>query len=198
MPNVGTRLKFVSSGYLLGTLVAVLSIMAAVSGYQSAIADSNQTRYNVQGQQKLTDGNAEYLSANQLIYYDYTLYDSWYTATNDEDAQYFQKNFSSHLKDAMSTSTDDLFNDSYYNAMYADANGLFDEADQFFGLADQSAERANALRLILLVSALGLALAAWASLLKEGSSVRLVFAVFSVAILVYSVVLYLTVPTVAA
>ena len=59
-------------------------------------------------------------------------------------------------------------------------------------------ERGDALQLILLVSALGLAFAAWAALLAEESGVRLAFAVFSIGVLLYSIMLYLGVPVVVA
>ncbi len=198
MQNIRTRLKFLSSEFVLGALVAILSVSAAVSGYQSSMADSDQTKYNVQGQQMLTDANAEYLVANQMIVYDYTMYDGWYTADSDEKTEYYQQSFSAELQTAMTTNPDDPFGDTYYTAMYTEPQGMFDEADRLFELAEEYNERGDALQLILLVSALGLALAAWASLLKEESWVRLFFAIFSFVMLVYSVVLYLAVPVVAA
>ncbi|MEZ4710156.1 MAG: hypothetical protein R3A44_23330 [Caldilineaceae bacterium] len=189
-------LKLVAAELVLGALVAMLSVLTAISGYQSAMADSEQTKYNVQGQQMLTDANAEYLSVNQMIGYDYTMYDGWYTADNDEIADYYESNFSEELQNAIAANPDDPFSDDYYAAMDVEPQTMFDEADGLFELAQQFNARGDALQLILLVSSLGLAFAAWAALLNEQSWVRLLFALFSIAILVYSVVLYLAVPTV--
>jgi hypothetical protein len=193
-----TRLKFLSAELVLGTLVAVLSILTAVSGYQSSMADSDQTKYNVQGQQMLTDANAEYLTANQMIVYDYNLYDGWFTAEEDEKSEYYRSSFSEQLHTAIEANAEDPFSDSYYESMYQDPQGMFDEADALFQKAESFNQRGDALQLVMLISALGLAFAAWASLLKEDSLVRLVFAVFSIGMLIYSFILYLNVPVVAA
>ncbi len=191
------RLKFFSSELVLGSLVAILSILAALSGYQSSMADSDQIRYNVQGQQALTDASAEYLSANQLIVYDYTLYNGWYTAETAEKTEHYRSSFSEELNASMATNQEEPFNKAYYTAMYLEPQAQFDEADRLFELAEEFNRRGDALRLVLLISALGLALAAWASLLKTESPVRIAFGIFSTSMLVYSVILYLRVPVVA-
>lgn len=198
MQGITSRLKFFSSEFVLGSLVAILSVLAALSGYQSSMADSDQTKHNVQGQQALTDANAEYLSANQLIVYDYTLYDGWYTAETDEKADYYRSSLSDELQASMIANEEEPFNEAYYTAMYAEPNAQFDEADRLFELAEEFNGRGDALQLVLLISALGLALAAWASLLKEESPVRMAFGIFSTLMLVYSVTLYLSVPVVVA
>jgi hypothetical protein len=192
------RLRFLSGEIVLGTLMAVLSILIAVSAYQSSMADSDQTKFNVQGQQKLTNANAEYLTANQLIGYDYSLYDGWYTATEADKADYFKSQYSQELQTSLAANENDPFNDSYYTAMYAEPNVMFDEADQLFAKAEKFNERGDALQLVMLVGALGLALAAWGALLKEESLIRLLFAIGSIGLLIYSIVLYVGVPTVAA
>jgi endo-beta-N-acetylglucosaminidase D len=188
-----------TSDILLGSLVAVLGILTAIAGYQSAMADSEQTRYNVQGQQTLTDANAEYLAANQLIVYDYTMYDGWYTAESEEKAAYYQDSFSEELQTSVATLSNeeaDPFTQEYYDAMYTEANGMFDEADNLFDLAEQFNERGDILQLVMLISAIGLAFAAWASLLKEENKMRVFFALFSIAMLVYAIIVYIGVPVV--
>jgi len=198
MQNIQARLKVLSSEFILGSLVAILSVFAAFSGYQSSMADSDQIKFNVQGQQMLTDANAEYLTANQMIVYDYTMYDGWYTTEDDEKAEYYQFNFSQELQSAIDINPEEPFGDAYYEAMYVEPQSMFDEADRLFQLAEEYNERGDALQLILLVSALGLAFAAWASLHKEDSLVRLVFAILSIIVLIYSIILYLAVPVVVS
>ena len=190
------RFKSLSSEVVLGTLVAVFSVFAAVSGYQSSMADSEQTKYNVEAQQVLTDANAEYLSANQLIVYDYDMFDGWYTAADDEKAEYYQGNFSEELQASIATNPENPFTDAYYAAMQAEPEKMFAEADQLFTVAEDFNERGDALQLVLLVSALGLALAAWAALLAKESPVRLAFAILYIIIMIASIVLYLGVPKV--
>lgn len=195
-PTFFDRLRILASELILGTLIALLSVLTALSGYQSSMADSDQTKYNVQGQQMLTDANAEYLTANQLIVYDYTLYDGYYTADTQEKSDYYEENFSDELQAAISADAEDPFSDAYYDAVYLDANDLFDKADELFQLAEDFNERGDALQLVMLFMALGLAFSAWASLLKEESNLRILFAIFSIAMLVLGLVLYFGVPTV--
>jgi hypothetical protein len=191
-------LTLLTADLVLGSLVAILGIVTAVAGYQSSMADSDQTKYNVQGQQMLTDANAEYLTANQLIVYDYSLYDGYYTADTIEKEEYYQSSFSEELQNSMAENSEDIFNDTYYDAMYADAQAMFDESDNLFNLAEEFNERGDKLQLVMLISAIGLGFAAWASLLKEENRMRLFFAIVSIAMLVYAIIIYVGVPTVTA
>lgn len=192
------RLRILSSELVLGTLVAVLSILTAFSGYQSSMADSDQAKYNVKGQQMLTDANAEYLTANQMIVYDYNMFDGWYIAEDEEKGEYYRANFSENLQVSIEANEGDPFSDAYYEAVYQEPNEMFEEADAFFMKAEEFGGRGDTLQLIMLISALGLAFAAWASLLKGESAVRLVFSILSIGLLIYSVILYLNVPVIAA
>jgi len=162
------------------------------------MADSDQAKYNIKGQQMLTDANAEYLTANQMIVYDYSMYDGWYTADDEEKSEYYRASFSEDLQASIAANEEDPFSDAYYEAVYQEPNAMFEEAGAFFKKAEEFGERGDALQLIMLISALGLAFSAWASLLKEDSAVRLVFSILSIGLLVYCVMLYLRVPVVAA
>lgn len=196
MNNLFSKLQFLGSELILGSLIAILSVFTALSGYQGSMADSEQTTSNVQGQQRLTDANAEYLTANQLIVYDYTLYDSYFTAQpGTEQEEYYLSSFSDTLQTDMAAGVD-LFSDSYYESMYADANAMFEEADALFAKAQEWNKRGDALQLVMLIMALGLAFASWASLLKEDSRMRILFAFFSIAMLAYGLITYLGVPSV--
>lgn len=190
------KLRFLGSELMLGSLIAILSVFTAIASYQGSMSDSEQTTNNVQGQQRLTDANAEYLTANQLIVYDYQLYDGWYTNDDEEKANYYLANFSEELQARIEANAEDIFDDAYYEAMYADANALFTEAEALFGKAQEWNKRGDALQLVMLIMALGLAFAAWASLLKEESNMRILFAFFSIAMLVYGLFTYLGVPSV--
>ncbi len=83
-----------------------------------------------------------------------------------------------------------------YEAMRASANEYWDASDAAFEKAGDWNERGDQLQLVMMIMALGLAFAAWASLLKEESKMRLLFAVLAVATLIVGVITYLGVPTV--
>jgi len=190
-------LRILGSELILGTLIALLSVFTAVASYQGSIADSKQNENEILAMQQLNDGNAEYVSANQFIVYDYTMYDGWYTTDSDDKAAYYESSYSQELQDAIDANPDDPFSDAYYDAMYTYASELWDESDVSFDLASQWDNRGDALQLVMLVMALGLAFAAWASLLKEESNMRILFAMFGLITLALGIITYLGVPVVS-
>ncbi len=191
-------LRFLGNEILLGTLIAVLSVFTAVASYQGSIADSKQNENEVKGMQSLNDGNAEYLSANQFIVYDYNMYDGWYTADTADKEEYYQTSYSPELQESIAANADNPFSEAYYDAMYASANDYWAESDAAFEAAGQWDNRGDGLQLVMLIMALGLAFAAWASLLSSESNMRLLFSALSVTMLVFGLISYLGVPTIAA
>ena len=189
-------LRFLGHEYFLGSLIAILSVLTALASYQGSVANSKQNEAELKGMKNLNDGNAEYLTANQFIVYDYSLYDSWYVNDNETKAAYFEENYSDELQTSIAANPDDPFNETYYDAMYASANDLFDKADANFETASQYDNRGDKLQLVMLLMALGLAFAAWGSLLKEESNLRIVFAIAAFIVLILGVVNYFTVPVV--
>jgi hypothetical protein len=189
-------LRFLGNEFVLGTLIAILSVLTALASYQGSIADSKQNESEVKAVQQLNDGNAEYLSANQFIVYDYTMYDGWYTTDSEDKAAYYEASYSEELQNAITTDPENPFSDAYYDAMYASANDYWEESDTNYELAGQWDERGDGLQLVMLIMALGLAFAAWASLLKEESNMRVLFAVLAVITLVAGLISYLAVPAV--
>ncbi len=191
--------KFLSSEIFLGTMIAVLSVFTAFASYQGAMADSEQNKFEILGMQQLNDGNAEYLRANQDITQDYNYFDNWYLNVDERPdiAEYYEFNFSEALTAAFESAPDVVWTDEYYDSMYADAIALWDESDINFDLASQFDERGDQLQLVMLVTALGLAFVAWASLLGAESNMRILFAVFGSLALIAGIIIYLVmVPTV--
>ena len=189
-------LRILGNEIVLGTLIALLSVFTAVASYQGSIADSKQNESEVAAMQQLNDGNAEYLSANQFIVYDYTMYDGWYISDTEDKAAYYEASYSEELQDAIATNPDDPFSNEYYDAMYTSANDYWVESDFNFELASQWDNRGDGLQLVMLIMALGLAFAAWASLAREESNMRFVFGLFALITLVMGIITYLGVPTV--
>lgn len=191
-------LRFLGNEFVLGTLIALLSVFTAFASYQGSMADSKQNEAEISGMKNLNDGNAEYLSANQFIVYDYQMYDGWYTADTVDKEEYYLASYSQELQDSIAANPDDPFSEAYYDAMYADSYAYWDESDASFDTAGQWDNRGDGLQLVVLIMALGLAFAAWASLAKEESNMRLSFAALSIVMLVLGIIFYLGVPTVAA
>lgn len=175
---------------LLGTLVAVLSVLTALVSYQASMADSKQNEFEILGMTQLNDGNAEYLEANQFIVYDYSMYDGWYTTTDEEKSAYYEENYSEELQEDVLANPNDPFSEDYYDAMYASSYENWSESDANFELASQNDERGDRLQLVVLLMALGLAFAAWAALIRQESNLRQVFGLFSIVMLVVGLVSY--------
>ncbi len=193
--------KFFANEIFLGTMIAILSVFTAFISYQGAMADSKQNEFEIQGMKDLNDGNAEYLRANQDITQDYNYFDNWYIndGTDRQDiADYYQENFSEALQAAFDRDNG-VWDNEYYDAMYTDAYTYWDSSDANFEIGSQYDERGDQLQLVLLISALGLAFVAWASLLGAESNMRVFFAILGAIALAAGVAAYLLmVPGVAA
>ncbi|HCB02104.1 MAG TPA: hypothetical protein DEP19_06940 [Anaerolineae bacterium] len=191
-------LGFLGNEFFLGTMIALLSVFTAVASYQGAMADSEQNKFEILGMQYLNDGNAEYLTSNQYISQDYSYYDNWFLNVDERPdiAEYYEFNFSPELQAAIERDNG-IWDDEYYDAMYAIPAGLFDESDYNFEIGAQWDERGDQLQLVMLIMALGLAFAAWASLMSVESNMRYLFALLGVIALIAGVIAYITlVPTV--
>lgn len=175
---------------VLGSLVAILSVLTALVSYQGSMADSKQNEHEILGMKQLNDGNAEYLEANQFIVYDYSMYDGWYTATDEEKAAYYEENYSEELQEDVAANPGDPFSDEYYEGMYASSEDYWVDSDTNFELAADYDQRGDRLQLVVLMMALGLAFAAWAALIRDESNLRRVFGLFSIVMLAVGLVSY--------
>ena len=191
-------LRFLGSEVALGALIAILSIFTAFASWQGSVADSKQSEHELKAMQHLNDGNAEYLSANQFIVYDFTMYDGWYTADTADKEEYYQASYSEPLQTAIAADPENPFSEEYYENMYAIAYDYWDQFDTDSEIAGQWNNRGDGLQLVMLIMALGLAFAAWASLGKEESNMRSLFSLLAIITLVIGVGYYLLVPVVAA
>jgi len=191
-------LRFLGNEILLGTMIALLSVFTALASWQGSVADGQQNEFEISGMASLNDGNAEYLRANSDIAQDYNYFDNWYLNVDERPdiADYYQESFSETLVAAMDRDQG-VWDEQYYEEAYAEANAYFDDSDTAFEKAGEWNERGDALQLVLMIMALGLAFAAWASLLKEESNMRVVFALFAVITFIWGLIQYLAVPVVA-
>ncbi len=190
-------LGFLGNEIFLGTLIALLSVFTALASYQGAMSDSEQNKYEILGMQQLNDGNAEYLRANQDITQDYNYFDNWYLNVDERPdiGEYYQSSFSEALAAAIERDPDLVWDEQYYDEMYTDAIGLWDESETNFGLASNFDEKGDQLQLVMMIMALGLAFAAWASLLGAESNMRLLFALFGLIMFVAGIITYVPIAT---
>lgn len=186
-PAKPDRMKWLGSNLMLGFLVTILSVFTAVANYSMYVVGGNASSHEAEGDRLLADANTAYISASQFIIVDYSMYDSYYTnqGVDDFTADYYQSQFS----DALQASVDrgNPFDDQYYEEMDADANTAFDEAFANFDLANAEGEREAGYQLAMLITAVGLAFAAYASLLDEANRLRRIFALMSLIMLVLSI-----------
>jgi hypothetical protein len=181
------RIKWLGSNLVLGLLVTILSVFTAVANYATYVVGGNSSGYETEGDRLLSDANTSYISASQFVIVDYAMYDSYYTSfnTNVDVADYYKSLFSDSLKS--SVDRDAPFDDRYFDEMYADSDAKFDEAFAKFDLANAEGEREAGYQLAMLVTAVGLAFAAYASLLDEANRLRRIFALMSLIMLILSV-----------
>lgn len=190
--------RFFSNEIFLGTMIAVLSVFTAYVSYEGAMADSKQNEFEIQGMKDLNDGNAEYLRANQDITQDYNYFDNWYLNVDErpEIGEYYYENFSEALQTAFDRDQG-IWDEEYYDLMYADAYTFWESSDYNFEVGSQYDERGDQLQLVMLLAALGLAFVAWASLLGAESNMRLLFSILGTIVLIVGLLVYfLMVPTV--
>lgn len=186
-------LGFLSNEVFLGTMIALLSVFTAVASYQGAMADSDQNTYEILGMQALNDGNAEYLRTNQDITQDYNYFDNWYLNVDErpEIAEYYEGNFSEQLTAAIERDPNTVWDDQYYNEMYADSDAYFEDSDKNFALGSKYNNKGDKLQLVMLTMALGLAFTAWASLLGAESNMRFLFSLLGLITFVLGLIFYI-------
>jgi hypothetical protein len=179
-------MKWLGANLMLGLLVTVLSVFTAAAHYATYVVGGKASDYQTEGDRLLADSNTDYINASQFIIVDYTMYDNYYVNRDVDDfhAKYYQSQFSTQLQ--ASVDRDDPFDDQYYDEMYVTADKKFNEAFTKFDLANAEGEREAGYQLAMLVAAVGLAFAAYASLLEEANRLRRIFALMSLIMLILS------------
>jgi hypothetical protein len=195
MNTENTKTNWLGSNLVLGLLVTALSVFTALANYSAYTAGNQASDLEAQGDRSLANSNTGYISASQFIIVDYTMYDSYYINLDVDDfaAEYYQSQFSDDLQ--ASVDREDPFDDQYYDAMYKDADDLFNEAFDSFDQANVLGDQEAGYQFSMLISAVGLSFAAYASLLEEANRLRKVFAVLATLALAWSIWQFITVVT---
>lgn len=188
----GKRAAFLGSTLLLGLLVSVLSVLTAAANYMAYQEGNASLDNNLAGDRALAESNTLYLEATQYIIVDYNMYDGYQIQSGVDDfaADYYLSQFSGPL--VASIERGDIWGDQYYDEMYADALAKSDEAFAYFDEANRQSEREGGFQFSMLIAAVGLAFAAYASLLDESNRLRSVFALISILLMVFSALQFIT------
>lgn len=184
------RMKWLGSNLVLGFLVTALTVFTATTNYASFLVGNKASDYQTQGDRSLAESNTEYIQATQYIIVDYTMYDGYYINRNKdpETVDYYQSNFSDELNASIARNDlNDPFDKAYYDAMYKDSDTQFNDAFDLYDQADAESNRGAGNQLTMLVAAVGLAFAAYGSLLEETNRLRRIFALMSLILLILSV-----------
>lgn len=197
-PEPSSIVKFLRSDTILGLLIAAFSVLIAYVGYQATLIDGKSSEFELNAGRILSSANREYLAASQQIASDMRAYDDYFAATDEELADNYYSSLSEALIENMESedpAREFLFDDIYLGEMYQISESCFVEADDMFILSNDVGDIADKHQLVMFTFAIGLALTAWASLLPEESSIRLVFVIFSLIVLVVGLILYLPLAT---
>lgn len=180
------RTALLGSSLILGLLVSVLSVLTAGANYMAYQEGNSSLDNNLDGDRALAESNTLYLEATQYIIVDYNMYDGYQIQSGLDDvaAEYYHSQFSAPL--LSSVERDGIWDDQYYDEMYTDALAKRDEAFAFFDEAKRQSERESGYQLSMLIAAVGLAFAAYASLMDETKRLRSVFALISILLFAFS------------
>ena len=180
------RTALLGSTLILGLLVSVLSVLTAGANYMAYQEGNSSLDNNLDGDRALAESNTLYLEATQYIIVDYNMYDGYQIQSGLDDvaAEYYHSQFSAPV--LSSVERDGIWDDQYYDEMYTDALAKRDEAFAFFDEAKRQSERESGYQLSMLIAAVGLAFAAYASLMDETKRLRSVFALISILLFAFS------------
>jgi len=185
------------SRYVLGLLIAAMSVFTAVSSYQNVTLDSKANDTFSHAQEKLAFADSEYLSSTQEIMQDQNLYHGFSIALlkNEKDiADYYRSNFSDELQNSI-TRPNGPFDAEYYNTMVADAESGTDEALQLFTKANATSDAADCYAQTMLIFSVGLTLTAWGSLFDNHPEIRAIFCIIALALLAFGAALFFHTPS---
>lgn len=163
----------------LGFLVSALSVLTAAANYSAYQSSNLASDLEAEGDRLLADANTGYIQANQYIILDYTMYDGEFLQRGVDDfaADYYKNSFSDSLQASIDRGS--AFDDQYYAEMYSSADQSFDNAFASIEAANAESEREAGFQLAMLIASVGLAFAAYASLLNNSNVLRTVFTVLS-------------------
>lgn len=177
-------------------LISLLSIMTAFAAYRAAVVDSASFDRYFEAQSALNTSNSLYIEANQNVIQDTAMYDNFRSnefTGNKRLATYYFDLFSDELMAAYERG-EAAFDDIYYEEIYKSAEDALSESDILFKKASHDSDRAVSYQLTVLIMAVGLSFAAWASLSGQDQRMRTLFASLSITSFLIGFTQMLTIP----
>jgi hypothetical protein len=176
---------------VLGTLVAIYGISTAWAAYQAGIYGGNSSENFFVAQSSLTDSSFFYNQANQEVQHDLDMITEIEVQTAlgapDEAVDALVNALSEDALVSFERAGD--LDDQYYNDKYVTAEEYETNAQNAFAAAKAWDELGDTYELLVLVLAVGLGFAGWASLIHAESMLRYVFGVLAVIALVIGIVI---------
>ena len=155
--------------FMLTAMIAMLAISTAGTAYFSHMEGSESTHNYFTSQSILVEANSLFLEANQIIIYDFNLYDGYYLANIEGDT-----NTSNYYYDSMSLELiasldreNGPFDDQYYQEMYQLPNDVYENGSILAEEASVQNTASDGYQLAVLISAVGLSLTGWAALMAS-------------------------------
>lgn len=179
---------------LLGVLVTIYGITAALVAHQSSELESKATEMTFIGLMELTKGNDAYAVADNEYNQSYDAITQVYLLEETGGSQ-------AAIDIWLDTLTDQAFeaydrsgdvDDQYSEELYAYPNELYDNAILAYQTAQEYSEIGSQYEQITLLLAMGLAFVGWASILDGVKLLRSVFAIIAVLVLVAAVYTWMT------
>jgi hypothetical protein len=192
-PDQDRENRFFARELFIGSVVAILTILTAVAAFQASRLGVDAGRASARSVRTLLESNAAFLSSNQEISADLTLYGLSLNPELDEtERAFYESSFSPALREALERSGDGAypFDQGYDEYQFGLANELFDDV---FELVDQSGEKRaqnQRFQLATFIFAIALAFSSWASLAADGTRMRHGFSLLAVAVGAVGVVAY--------
>lgn len=168
---------------ILGFLVSALSVLTAAANYNAYQSSNLASDLEAEGDRLLADANTGYIQANQYIILDYTMFDGEFLQRGVDDfaADYYKDSFSVSLQASIDRGS--AFDEHYYAEMYSSADQSINDAFASIDAANAESDREAGFQLAMLIASVGLAFAAYASLLNNANFLRTVFTVLSFILL---------------
>jgi hypothetical protein len=177
----------------LGAMVAIFGILTAYAAWQAGVLGGDSAEQYFIGLSDLSEANSYYASGDQEYVQDNSLFiqleiqdqlleDADYTAIEDVLTPYFSEAANLAMEKG------DWDEDIYAAEIYHDANILFENSAEAFIAAQELDALGDSYELLVLLLALGLGFAAWASLMRADGWTRYIFGGMGAILLVISII----------
>lgn len=177
---------------LLGVLVTIYGVTAALVSYQANELDSKSREMTFVGIMELTRGNDAFAVADNTEKNDYDAVTQMLlldvTGGSQAEIDIWMDTLSDDAYDAMDRIGD--LDDQYYEDVYAYPNELYDNATLAYETSQEYSEISGEYEQITLLLAMGLAFVGWASILDGVKLLRFIFGLGAIVVLAFSLYLW--------